>query len=104
MNTMHAPVSYEVTIVVRADLVAAWEKYLPNHVLDILATGCFKTGTIERNEAGHYRCRYVATSHGELDRYLNDHATTLRADALRHFPDGVEATRAVWTQWRVMAR
>lgn len=100
----HLPVSYEVTIVVRADLVPEWERYLPGHVLDVLATGCFRTGAIERNEAGHYRCRYTAASHGELDRYLADHASGLRADALRRFPEGVEATRAVWTQWRVMAR
>lgn len=104
MNHAHVPVSYEVTIAVRADLVPEWEKYLPEHVLDILATGCFKTGTIERNEAGQYRCRYVAASHGELDRYLSDHATALRAEALKRFPEGVEATRAVWMQWRVMAR
>jgi hypothetical protein len=104
MKDDHSPVSYEVMIVVRPDLIAAWEAYLPGHVLDVLASGCFKTGTIDRNEAGHYRCRYTAASRGSLDRYLADHAPALRSDALQRFPEGVEATRAVWTQWRVMAR
>ena len=97
-------VSYEVTIVVRADLVATWEEYLPGHVDDVLATGCFQSGTMERDDAGHYRCRYTASRRSDLERYLTDHATALRADALQRFPDGVETTRAVWTTWRVTTR
>jgi uncharacterized protein DUF4286 len=93
-------ISYEVILTVRADLVAAWEKYLPGHTAEVMATGCFQAAEIERDADGRYRCRYTAPNKAMLDRYLTDHAPRLRADALAKFPDGVETARAVWSTVR----
>jgi len=100
---MNQPLSYEVMVTVRADLVAAWEEYVPGHVADVLATGCFQSAVIERAAPGQYRCRYTVESQAVLDRYLAGYATAMRADASRRFPEGVEATRAVWAEWRRLA-
>lgn len=97
-------ISYEVVVTVRADLVAAWEKYLPGHSEDVMATGCFESAEIERTDDGRYRCRYTAENEAVLDRYLADHAPRLRADALAKFPVGVETSRAVWTSVRHFKR
>jgi hypothetical protein len=96
--------SYEVVLTVRADLVAAWEAYLPGHTEDVMATGCFEAAVIERTDDGRYRCRYTATNQAMLDRYLTEHAPRLRADALAKFPDGVETSRVVWTSVRHFGR
>jgi hypothetical protein len=53
---------------------------------------------------GEYRCAYIAANQGQLDRYLAEHAPSLRADASSHFPEGVETSRAVWTEWQRMGR
>jgi hypothetical protein len=95
---------YEVTLRVRADLISAWEAYLPGHTADVMATGCFESAAIDRGEPGEYRCRYVAASRAMLDRYLTEFAPALRADATGHFPEGVETARAVWTEWRTFTR
>jgi len=93
-------IQYEVTVRVRDDLRARWEDYLPGHVADVLATGCFDSAILLRGDAGEYCCRYTAATRAQLDRYLAAFAPALRADASRLFPDGVEASRAVWTHWR----
>ncbi|HET6349304.1 MAG TPA: DUF4286 family protein [Candidatus Krumholzibacteria bacterium] len=96
---MNRTVEYEVIVTVRADLVAAWEEYLPGHVADVLATGCFLSAAIDRAAPRRYRCRYTAESQAALERYLEEHTAILRADVLRRFPDGLETTRAVWGAW-----
>ena len=95
-----AAIHYEVIVVVREDLIDAWEEYLPGHVADVLATGCFEFGDIERAGPGQYRCRYRVASSELLDRYLREHAPRLRADATGRFPEGVETARVVWTRWQ----
>jgi Domain of unknown function (DUF4286) len=100
---MSQPLEYEVTVIVRADLIVAWEQYLPGHVADVLATGCFESAVIERGAPGQYRCRYTAGNQTALDRYLAEHATAMRADATQRFPQGVETSRAVWAQWQRLA-
>lgn len=90
-------VTYEVTATVRPDLVARYEAWVTGHVEDLLATGCFVAATIGRSAPGRYRIRYEAPDQAALDRYLADHAPRLRADALKHFPEGLELAREVWT-------
>lgn len=89
-------VIYEVTATVRADLVADYEAWLPAHVAELLATGCFVSAVIGRSTPGRYRIRYEAPDHAALDRYLTEHAPRLRASGLARFPDGLELTREVW--------
>jgi len=92
-------VSYEVTATVRADLVARYEAYMSEkHIREVLATGAFVVARLERAEPGRYRIRYEAATRDDLDRYLSTHAPRLRADALAHFPEGVELSREEWTR------
>ena len=97
-------IDYEVTMWVREDLRATWEEYLPEHTADVMATGCFDSAVLYQGEEGEYRCRYTASSRAMLERYLVEFAPSLRADALLHFPEGVETARAVWTEWQRLGR
>ena len=90
------PVAYEVTVVVEPDLVEAFERYMPGHIADVLATGFFTGATLEQSEPGRYRTRYEAPGQSSLDRYLAEHATRLRSDFVLHFPDGVDVFRETW--------
>jgi hypothetical protein len=94
-----ARIHYEVTAVVREDLIPAYDRYIPGHMADVLATGCFDDAAISRAAPGHYRVRYTTTSHEVLERYLAEHAPRLRADLLAHFPEGIELSRTTWTEW-----
>ena len=91
--------SYEVTIQLEdASLAEALETYMRDkHVAEVVATGCFLDGRFERSEAGVYRSRYTVASQEDLDRYLAEHAATLRGDFHERFPSGVRLSRAVWT-------
>lgn len=102
-DSPRASIQYEVIAVVREDLIAAYDLFLPGHVEDVLATGCFDAAVVSRGAPGHYRVRYTASEQAALDRYLAEHAPRLRADIHSRFPDGVEWTRAVWTDWLQIA-
>ena len=90
---------YEVTIQVPEDLRGAWEAYIPGHVADIFATGCFQSAVIWRSDDGAYQCCYTAASRADLDRYLSEFAPAMRADAATRFP-GLQIGRAVWSEWK----
>jgi hypothetical protein len=89
-------VIYEVTAVVEPERAAEYEQYIRRHIPDLLATGCFTRASFEKAAPGRYRVRYQADMREDLDRYLRDHASRLRADFSRHFPSGVEISREVW--------
>jgi hypothetical protein len=67
------------------------------HIPDLLATGCFQRAPIARSASGKLKMQYYASSLAEIDRYLEQHAPRLRADALSRFPDGITASRESWT-------
>jgi hypothetical protein len=91
--------SYEVTLRLEArSLAEAFETYMPRHVAEVFATGCFVDAHFERADDGLYRSRYTVASQAELDRYLTDHAPRLRADFHEHFPTGVVLSRTVWSE------
>ena len=90
-------VTYEITATVRADLSAAYEKYMTErHIPDVLQTGAFSGASFSRTSPGRYRIRYETHSRVALDRYLKDNAAMLRAHFTETFPDGVELTREEW--------
>lgn len=90
-------VIYEITVVVREELVEAYEKYMRGrHIPDLLATGYFRVAYFTRAEENHYRIHYEADDQKALDEYLKTGAERLRADFLAHFPEGIELTREVW--------
>ena len=90
-------VTYEVTTILDARLVEAYERYMRQvHIPDLLATGCFHGAALTRSAMGRYRVRYEAPAEADLERYLANHATRLREDFASHFPQGVTASREVW--------
>lgn len=92
-----AAIIYEITAVVRADLVEKYEKYMrERHIPDVLETGYFHAASISRAEENRYRIRYEARDQNALDEYLKIDAARLRTDFLEHFPEGVEVSRDVW--------
>ena len=89
-------VTYEVTALVRPDLVAAYETYMRRHIVELLATGRFVRATLARVTEHRYRIRYEASDQQSVDRYIAEDAPRLRADFGEHFPKGVEVSREIW--------
>jgi Domain of unknown function (DUF4286) len=90
--------NYEVTLEVDPDRVGEMEDYMrAEHIPKILRTGCFSRITFERSDSGRFRTRYEAASQEALEAYCRDHAERLRQDFRRRFPQGVVASREVWT-------
>jgi hypothetical protein len=90
--------TYEVSATVDPQEVDAYERYMrETHIPEMFATGCFRRVAFERGDPGHYRVRLDADSQAELDRYLRDHAVSLRAAFTSRFPTGVQLAREVWT-------
>jgi hypothetical protein len=88
---------YEVTAVVETRLAEAYERYMRQHIPDVLATGCFQSADFASASPGRYRMRYEASTAEDLERYLATHAARLREDAASRFPEGVVLSREVWT-------
>ena len=89
--------SYEVTVKVRTDLQAAFERYMrEKHIPEIWDTLCFTFIQFEQNEEGHFRTCYQTPKRADYDRYIAAHANALRADFMQHFPDGCEVSRQVF--------
>jgi hypothetical protein len=92
-------IHYEVTLQVDPGLAAAVEDHMrARHIPEILATGCFRRIEFATASATRFRTRYEAQSAADLDRYLREHAPSMRAEFQTHFPSGVELTREVWTE------
>jgi len=103
-GALHDPsmVTYEITATVRADVCAAYERFMrERHIPDVLETGAFAAASLGRSASGRYRVRYEARDRAALDRYLADDAPRLRAHFASSLPEGVELSREEWT---VLAR
>lgn len=88
---------YEITAIVRADLVEQYEKYMcQQHIPDLLETGFFSGAFFTRAEENHYRIQYYADDENALENYLKTQAERLRADFLAHFSEGIEVSRVNW--------
>ncbi len=88
---------YEVTAVVETRLAEAYERYMWQHIPDVLASGCFQEAELSGATPGRYRIRYEASTIEDLERYLATHAPRLREDVASRFPEGVVLAREVWT-------
>ena len=87
---------YEIVAIVEASLAAEYERYLAEqHIPDLMATGCFVSTQLSRTD-DTFQIRYAAADRESLERYFNQHAERLRADALKRFPDGVQLSRRMW--------
>lgn len=89
--------TYEITAVVRADLIDEYERFMrERHIPDLMRTGAFVDASFSRSAPGRYRMRYESQGREELDRYLSEHAPRLRAHFIETFPEGVELSREEW--------
>lgn len=94
---MSQTVIYEITAVVKTELVGAYEKYMrERHIPDLLATKYFHAAYFTRTLENRYRIQYHARDEEILRDYLKNEAEPLRADFNKHFPTGVEVSREVW--------
>jgi hypothetical protein len=94
---MNQTVVYEITTLVKTELVEKYEDYMRGrHIPDLLATGYFRGALFSRSEPGRYRVSYEAFDQNALDEYLERDAARLRADFIEHFPEGIEVSREVW--------
>jgi len=90
-------VTYEVTAKVGSHLTGEYERYmLGQHIPDVLATGAFTGASFHIADGGLYQMRYEADSRESLERYLNEHADSLRKDLIGRFPEGIELSRREW--------
>lgn len=88
---------YEITAVIRADLIEKYEKYMcGQHIPDLLETGFFRGAKFTRSGENRYRIQYEAYDRKALDLYLETDAARLRADFIAHFDDGIEVSRENW--------
>lgn len=84
---------YEITLRVRADLTDRFEEFMRDrHIPDLIATGFFASARFAKR-GDRYRVWYETS---DLAGYLAADAERLRADFIRHFPEGVEAARESW--------
>jgi hypothetical protein len=90
-------VTYEITTTVEPGLVETYERYMrEHHIPHVLGTGCFRSASFTRAGPGRYRVWYEAAGERDLERYLENHAPTLRADFESRLPKGVTVSREVW--------
>lgn len=88
---------YEITAVVRNDLIVAYEQYMrERHIPDLLATGYFRGAKFTRSGENRYQIQYEAQDQKTLKKYLENKAENLRADFITHFPSGIEVSRENW--------
>ena len=90
-------VIYEITVVIRADLIDEYEKYMrERHIPELLETGYFRGAKFTRSKENRYRIQYEARDLESLENYLQKDAARLRADFHAHFPEGAEVFRENW--------
>lgn len=92
-------IAYEVTVEVNETLTERYMAFMRDrHIPAILATGCFAHAELDRSKQTRFRQRYLAASLGDLERYLEQHAPTLRKEFDQHFPTGTALTREIWEE------
>jgi hypothetical protein len=95
------PISYTVAAIIpNESLAAEYAAWLPGHVGDVVKAGA-SSGQIVRimdpAQPIRIESRYVFADRPAFDRYLADHAPTLRADGFKRFPPelGIQFQRQV---------
>lgn len=84
---------YEVSATVESALASEFERYMADrHIPDVLATGFFSAAFFANN-GDKYRIGYHCETQQNLEAYLANDAESLRADFLKHFPEGIELSR-----------
>ena len=96
-------VIYEVNVSIDNKIYADYYRWLIPHVKDILKIEGFTQAeiskeTIEQDQFTQLTIRYELKSEADLENYLQNHASTLRADAKARFGDYFTITRRILTE------
>jgi hypothetical protein len=92
-------IAYEVTADVEEGVVERYIEFMrASHIPAILATGCFSHAEFNRASETRFRQRFLAANLADLERYLERHAPTLRAEYAKRFPQGTILTREIWEE------
>jgi Domain of unknown function (DUF4286) len=93
---------YNVTIQVNKEIATEWLEWLKNeHIADMMRSGCFVNHQVVRllhvdeSESITYAVQYYAEDQTQLDRYLNEHAATLRQKGTERWGDRFIAFRTI---------
>ncbi len=90
---------YEVQVELEHHLAEAFHRYMcDKHIPEIWATGCFETIHFDQQTPTYFRTVYAAATKTQLEHYLSNYTQHFRADFQAHFPEGVTATRSVWSE------
>jgi hypothetical protein len=90
---------YEVTLDVEPGLTTSVVQYMRRtHIPEIGATGCFLRIRFDRAGDSRFRATFHAATAADLNRYLAEHASEMRARFTSRFPSGVTATRETWEE------
>src|SRR5579859_6178147 len=98
---MNKPLVYEVTLDIGADAAPEFDRWLADHVREMLALPGFQDARIlspENPEAPTTVRRvvqYTMAGRAELDRYLAEHAPRMRADGSKRFGEKLKTSRRV---------
>jgi hypothetical protein len=90
---------YEVTLDVEPGLAGSVAQYMRRtHIPEIGATGCFLRIRLDRASDTRFRTIYHAATSTDLNRYLAEHASDMRARFTSRFPSGVTVIRETWEE------
>jgi hypothetical protein len=93
---------YNVTIQVDNSIADQWLGWLQEeHIPDMIATGCFTDARVlqlmevDESEGPTYAVQYHATSKANYNRYIREHADTMRQKGTEKWGDKFVAFRSV---------
>jgi len=95
-------IMYEVNLKIAVEVYDSYRRWLLPHLQEMLQFQGFTSAKVLEQldeDDGSFRLitvQYTVTSMDDLNAYLDNHATTMREDALRQFPGKFTANRRVF--------
>lgn len=93
---------YNVTLKVDWSVHDAWLKWMKEkHIPDVMSSNCFTENRlvrvleIDEEEGPTYASQYVANTHDDYKKYIEQFAPAMRKDLADHFGDKVFAFRSL---------
>ena len=88
---------YEVNLEINHDIKDEFMEWIHSHIEDMLSLPGFQQAGVYRDQEDPLKitCQYVLDCEDSLEDYFNNHASAMRADGLKRFPDGFKANRRV---------
>jgi antibiotic biosynthesis monooxygenase (ABM) superfamily enzyme len=103
-------VIYEVNLEVAPEIIKEYQRWLGDHIRQVLKYGGFSSAELWNNRTGatdgwvsfsvQYRCDSVES----LETYLKTHGPRLRQDGMERFGERFRATRRILTEGQKFSR